>query len=287
MITYRKLLLEGKEVLQKAKIMDFETDAWLLMEFVFEIDRARFFLEQNETVEKEKAEIYRSLLEQRVKHIPLQQITHEAWFFGLPFYVNENVLIPRQDTEVLVEEVLSAVKKNDMQAPKILDMCTGSGCILLSLLANIKGAEGLGADLSEKALEVAKKNGSLLNLKAKWCLSNLFSHINGKYDIIVSNPPYIESAVIETLMEEVREHEPRMALDGREDGLYFYREITRQAGAYLNAGGILAFEIGYNQGEAVSRMLEREQFEDTKVVKDLAGLDRVVIGRKKQEDSHV
>lgn len=287
MITYRKLLLEGKEVLQKAKIMDFETDAWLLMEFVFEIDRARFFLEQNETVEKEKAEIYRSLLEQRVKHIPLQQITHEAWFFGLPFYVNENVLIPRQDTEVLVEEVLSAVKKNDMQAPKILDMCTGSGCILLSLLANIKGAEGLGADLSEKALEVAKKNGSLLNLKAKWCLSNLFSHINGKYDIIVSNPPYIESAVIETLMEEVREHEPRMALDGREDGLYFYREITRQAGAYLNAGGILAFEIGYNQGEAVSRMLEREQFEDSKVVKDLAGLDRVVIGRKKQEDSHV
>lgn len=287
MITYRKLLLEGKEVLQKAKIMDFETDAWLLMEFVFEIDRARFFLEQNETVEEEKAERYRSLLEQRVKHIPLQQITHEAWFFGLPFYVNENVLIPRQDTEVLVEEVLSAVKKNEMQAPKILDMCTGSGCILLSLLANIEKAEGLGADLSEKALEVAKKNGSLLNLKAEWCLSNLFSHINGKYDIIVSNPPYIESAVIETLMEEVREHEPRMALDGREDGLYFYREITRQAGAYLNAGGILAFEIGYNQGEAVSRMLEREQFEDTKVVKDLAGLNRVVIGRKKQEDSHV
>lgn len=166
-------------------------------------------------------------------------------------------------------------------------MCTGSGCILLSLLANIEGAEGLGADLSEKALEVAQKNGSLLNLKAEWCLSNLFSHINGKYDIIVSNPPYIESAVIETLMEEVREHEPRMALDGKEDGLYFYREITKQAGVYLNAGGILAFEIGYNQGEAVSQMLKEEQYEEIKVVKDLAGLDRVVIGRKKQEDSHV
>ena len=287
MITYRTLLSEGKEVLQKAKIMDFEIDAWLLMEFVFQIDRARFFLEQNETVEEEKAETYRRLLAERAKHIPVQQITHEAWFFGLPFYVNENVLIPRQDTEVLIEEVLSAVKKYSIQTPKILDMCTGSGCILLSLLANIEGAEGLGADLSEKALEVAQKNGSLLNLKAEWCLSNLFSHINGKYDIIVSNPPYIESAVIETLMEEVREHEPRMALDGKEDGLYFYREITKQAGVYLNAGGILAFEIGYNQGEAVSQMLKEEQYEEIKVVKDLAGLDRVVIGRKKQEDSHV
>ena len=278
MITYRTLLSEGKEVLQKAKIMDFEIDAWLLMEFVFQIDRARFFLEQNETVEEEKAETYRSLLAERAKHIPVQQITHEAWFFGLPFYVNENVLIPRQDTEVLIEEVLSAVKKYRIQTPKILDMCTGSGCILLSLLVNIEGAEGLGADLSEKALEVAQKNGSL---------SNLFSHINGKYDIIVSNPPYIESAVIETLMEEVREHEPRMALDGKEDGLYFYREITKQAGVYLNAGGILAFEIGYNQGEAVSQMLKEEQYEEIKVVNDLAGLDRVVIGRKKQEDSHV
>ena len=287
MITYRTLLSEGKEVLQKAKIMDFEIDAWLLMEFVFQIDRARFFLEQNETVEEEKAETYRRLLAERAKHIPVQQITHEAWFFGLPFYVNENVLIPRQDTEVLIEEVLSAVKKYSIQTPKILDMCTGSGCILLSLLANIEGAEGLGADLSEKALEVAQKNGSLLNLKAEWGLSNLFSHINGKYDIIVSNPPYIESAVIETLMEEVREHEPRMALDGKEDGLYFYREITKQAGVYLNAGGILAFEIGYNQGEAVSQMLKEEQYEEIKVVKDLAGLDRVVIGRKKQEDSHV
>ena len=178
MITYRTLLSEGKEVLQKAKIMDFEIDAWLLMEFVFQIDRARFFLEQNETVEEEKAETYRSLLAERAKHIPVQQITHEAWFFGLPFYVNENVLIPRQDTEVLIEEVLSAVKKYSIQTPKILDMCTGSGCILLSLLANIEGAEGLGADLSEKALEVAQKNGSLLNLKAEWCLSNLFSHIN-------------------------------------------------------------------------------------------------------------
>ena len=119
MITYRTLLSEGKEVLQKAKIMDFEIDAWLLMEFVFQIDRARFFLEQNETVEEEKAETYRRLLAERAKHIPVQQITHEAWFFGLPFYVNENVLIPRQDTEVLIEEVLSAVKKYSIQTPKI------------------------------------------------------------------------------------------------------------------------------------------------------------------------
>ena len=244
-------------------------------------------MDSGKAVSEEEKTRYLEQIDKRASHIPLQHLTGHQEFMGLDFQVSEDVLVPRQDTEVLIEEVLSAVKKYSIQTPKILDMCTGSGCILLSLLANIEGAEGLGADLSEKALEVAQKNGSLLNLKAEWCLSNLFSHINGKYDIIVSNPPYIESAVIETLMEEVREHEPRMALDGKEDGLYFYREITKQAGVYLNAGGILAFEIGYNQGEAVSQMLKEEQYEEIKVVKDLAGLDRVVIGRKKQEDSHV
>ena len=177
MITYRTLLSEGKEVLQKAKIMDFEIDAWLLMEFVFQIDHARFFLEQNETVEEEKAETYRRLLAERAKHIPVQQITHEAWFFGLPFYVNENVLIPRQDTEVLIEEVLSAVKKYSIQTPKILDMCTGSGCILISLLLERQDARGAGVDVSPEALEVAKENASLLKVenRADFVESDLFS----------------------------------------------------------------------------------------------------------------
>ena len=286
-MTLRELLAEGEHVLQTAGIEDWKMDAWYLLEETLEVTRTRYLVDSGKAVSEEEKTRYLEQIDKRASHIPLQHLTGHQEFMGLDFQVSEDVLVPRQDTEVLIEEVLSAVKKYSIQTPKILDMCTGSGCILLSLLANIEGAEGLGADLSEKALEVAQKNGSLLNLKAEWCLSNLFSHINGKYDIIVSNPPYIESAVIETLMEEVREHEPRMALDGKEDGLYFYREITKQAGVYLNAGGILAFEIGYNQGEAVSQMLKEEQYEEIKVVKDLAGLDRVVIGRKKQEDSHV
>lgn len=290
MSTYRELLNTGKKHLERAGIDDWNTDAWLLLEYVSGMDRTRYFMEQDQIAAETEEERYLDFLKKRAARIPLQQLTHEAWFFGLPFYVNENVLIPRQDTEILVEEVLKEAKKNlpDRRSPlKILDMCTGSGCILLSLLANMENAAGTGADLSEKALEVARENGKRLKLKADWCFSDLFSHIEGKYDIIVSNPPYIASQVIGTLMEEVRDHEPRMALDGKEDGLYFYRRLTKENDRYLKSGGLLAFEIGYDQGKAVRTMMQEALFEDVKVIKDLAGLDRVVTGRKKQEDTHV
>ena len=290
MRTYRELLNTGKKYLERAGIADWNTDAWLLLEHVSGMDRTRYFMEQNQIASETEEVEYLEFLEKRAARIPLQQLTHEAWFFGLPFHVDENVLIPRQDTEILVEEILKETEKKvsgSQDSVKILDMCTGSGCILLSLLANIKKAEGTGADLSKKALEVARKNGNRLKLKAEWRFSDLFSHIEGKYDIIVSNPPYIASQVIDTLMEEVREHEPRMALDGKEDGLYFYRKLTKESGTYLRPGGLLAFEIGYDQGEAVSEMMRDALFEHVKVVKDLAGLDRVVTGRKKQEDTHV
>ena len=166
-------------------------------------------------------------------------------------------------------------------------MCTGSGCILLSLLANLEESEGTGADLSREALKVAERNGKMLGLSAQWINSDLFQQISGKYDILVSNPPYIQTAVIEGLMEEVKCHEPRMALDGKEDGLYFYRKITEQAGAFLNPGGLLAFEIGYDQGEAVARLLKEQGYEEIQIIKDLAGLDRVVTGKKNQEENHV
>ena len=203
--------------------------------------------------------------------------------------MDEHVLTPRQDTEVLVEEVLLEAGK--MQAgssrSRILDMCTGSGCILLALLSVLKEAEGVGADLSEEALAVAAKNSRELGIPAVWKKSDLFADISGTYDIIVSNPPYIESHVVDSLMEEVRDHEPRMALDGTADGLYFYRRISGEAGEYLKPGGILAFEIGYNQGGPVRLMLQDAGYTEIRVVKDLAGLDRVVLGRKKQEEHHV
>lgn len=285
MVTYRELLENGKKYLKEKQIEDGNLDAWLLMEHVCGISRTWYFVHEQEEAPKEQETEYRRLFRLRGEKIPLQQLTHEAYFYGMKFYVNEHVLIPRQDTEVLVEEVLKEAKAG--KGLRILDMCTGSGCILLSLLANLEESEGTGADLSREALKVAERNGKMLGLSAQWINSDLFQQISGKYDILVSNPPYIQTAVIEGLMEEVKCHEPRMALDGKEDGLYFYRKITEQAGAFLNPGGLLAFEIGYDQGEAVARLLKEQGYEEIQIIKDLAGLDRVVTGKKNQEENHV
>lgn len=285
MQSYKELLNNGRKELREKQIDNGDYDAWLLMEYVCGITRTWYFIHEDEKVSDSQAAVYMEMIEKRKNHVPLQQLTHEAYFYGMKFYVNENVLIPRQDTEVLVEEVLKeAGTKEKLQ---ILDMCTGSGCVLLSLLANLKYASGTGVDLSEKALEVAKRNGQELEIEASWINSNLFDRVRGSYDIIVSNPPYIETAVIEELMEEVRIHEPRMALDGCADGLFFYRRITEEAGAYLKPRGLLAFEIGYNQGEAVSRLMEENHYREIRVIKDLSGLDRAVLGIKDQEEKHV
>ena len=184
------------------------------------------------------------------------------------------MLIPRQDTETLVEEVM----RNLHDGMRILDMCTGSGCILLSLLRYSNDCVGTGCDLSEAALQVAQENARALSLEAEFIQSDLFEKVQGKYEIIVSNPPYIPSQEILTLMEEVRDHDPLMALDGREDGLYFYKEIIKGAGQHLHPGGMLFFEIGCTQAEDVSRYLKEAGYKEVTVCKDLAGLDRVVSG---------
>ena len=285
MKTYKDVLEYGKQRLLECEIEDANLDAWLLLEYVSGISRSWYFIHENEEISEDDIEEYQILIEQRGKHIPLQQLTKEAYFYGMKFFVNENVLIPRQDTEVLVEQVLSLSKGKENL--KLLDMCTGSGCILLALLANLKQASGTGVDLSEKALEVAQRNGEELGIEVSWVQSDLFDKVSGSYDIIVSNPPYIETSVIEGLMDEVKLYEPRMALDGTEDGLFFYREITMQAGKYLKNNGILAFEIGYNQGKAVSEFMKENGYKEVQVLQDLAGLDRVVTGRIEKEEQHV
>ena len=285
MKTYKDALEYGKQRLLECEIEDANLDAWLLLEYVSGISRSWYFIHENEEISEDDIEEYQILIEQRGKHIPLQQLTKEAYFYGMKFFVNENVLIPRQDTEVLVEQVLSLSKEKENL--KLLDMCTGSGCILLALLANLKQASGTGVDLSEKALEVAQRNGEELGIEVSWVQSDLFDKVSGSYDIIVSNPPYIETSVIEGLMDEVKLYEPRMALDGTEDGLFFYREITMQAGKYLKNNGILAFEIGYNQGKAVSEFMKENGYKEVQVLQDLAGLDRVVTGRIEKEEQHV
>ena len=193
---------------------------------------------------------------------------------GLRFSVTEDVLVPRQDTETLVEEVMRYLR----DGMEILDVCTGSGCILLSLLRYSNGCRGVGCDISEKALAVAGQNAKELGISAQFIQSDLFESIEGRFEYIVSNPPYIRKDMIPTLMEEVRDHEPLIALDGGEDGLDFYRKITREATEHLYSGGMLFFEIGYDQGEAVKLLMEEEGYEEVTVSQDLAGLDRVVYG---------
>ena len=284
MMTLKSLLAEGREVLTAAQIADADIDAWLLLQYVTGINRMMYLMEPDKSVSNEDTLAYREVIARRATHYPLQYITHTQEFMGLDFYVDERVLIPRQDTEVLVEMTLGFLK----DGMTVLDMCTGSGCILISLAANRKLASGLGVDLSEGALEVAQKNARANGLdQLQWIQSSLFEAFENdldksdklQVDVIVSNPPYIESEVIPTLMPEVRAHEPMMALDGFEDGLYFYREITANAPAYLKNKGYLLFEIGYNQGEAVTDLMRMTGFVNIRIKKDLAGLDRVVYGQ--------
>ena len=293
--TLNGLLKNGQKILEQSGIRD----AWLLLEYITGKSRAYYFAHGDEGVTEETACRYQELIRKRAEHIPLQHLTHQAFFMGYEFYVNEDVLVPRQDTETLMEAALELLKGN--KAPRILDMCTGSGCIITSLMLEVPEASGTGVDLSEKALEVAIRNARELGTadRTKFVKSDLFSaeyfskkdnaeKVTG-YDMLISNPPYIPSGEIEGLMEEVRLHDPRMALDGMEDGLYFYREITRQAMDHIRPGGWLLYEIGCEQGKDVKELLEKEGFIKTEIRQDLCGLDRVVLGQRPllQEEKYV
>lgn len=264
----------GQEQLKNAEIEDATLDAWYLLEFTTGINHAQYFMCMDAEMTLEQEGQYQAHIDKRASHVPLQHIVGTQAFMGLDFEVNEHVLIPRQDTEVLVEEVLKSLTPG----MRVLDMCTGSGCILISLLKLAEGVQGAGVDLSEQALEVAMRNAQKMSVNASFLHSDLFDNVEGRYDVIVSNPPYIRTDVIRGLQEEVRLHDPFMALDGREDGLYFYREIVRESVNYLEKNGRLYFEIGHDQGEDVRELMEEAGFCDVTVKKDLAGLDRVVFG---------
>lgn len=272
-MTLSGLLREGREALQAAGIPEWDLDAWYLLEYAAHCTKNEYFLRPEKEVLPQEKQLYRTLIRKRSAHIPLQYLTGSQEFMGLSFFVDENVLIPRQDTEILVEEALRALGSG----MRVLDVCTGSGCILLSLLRLCAGLEGTGTDLSEKALQVAGENARRLGVEASFVQGDLFEPVSGKYDCIVSNPPYIASREVDVLMEEVRDHEPRMALDGGEDGLYFYRKIAVQSPKYLNDRGRIFLEIGFDQGEAVAGLLA-PAFDEVRIVQDLAGLDRVVCG---------
>ncbi len=273
-MVYRALYQEGMERLRQAGIAEASLDARLLLEYVCGTDRNDMLLRGTREVADKDAQYYRQLLAERADHMPLQYLTNEQEFMGLPFYVDENVLIPRQDTELLVEEIM----KEGHDGKRILEIGTGSGCIILSLLKYSNHCQGTATDISEKALDTARKNAGRLGLDVELIRTDIAAGVRGVYDIIVSNPPYIASGVIPTLMPEVKDHEPVLALDGGEDGLEYYRRILRETKELLAPGGKYYFEIGYDQGEAVKELLEEQGYRDVDVVKDYAGLDRVVYG---------
>lgn len=273
-MTFREAIEVGERVLRLAEIEDAKNDAWLLLALVCKINRTYYYVHMDEMLTEEQAKEFECVLKKRAEHIPLQYITGEQEFMGLTFKVNTSVLIPRQDTETLVEEALKIVRPG----MKVLDMCTGSGCILISILKNTTGVEGIGYDISKQALIVAKENARLNGVATSFERSDLFENVTEVYDVIVSNPPYIPTDVIHGLMPEVSVFEPFEALDGKEDGLHFYRKIVKECRKHLTENGTILFEIGHDQGEAVSNMLRYAGFRAVRVVKDLAGNDRVVIG---------
>lgn len=290
-MTIREVLTNIRERLQKAGIEDFEYESWVFLNWKLHIDRAEFYMNPNGEVKEELLAELDSVLKQREQRVPLQYLMGECEFMGYDFYVDERVLIPRQDTECLVELAVESIQKKKVKLGqgyseaeqkstkvKVLDLCTGSGCIGISVAKLCPDAEVTLADISDGALSVAKKNAQNLCADVTLVKGNLFENIKGRFDYILSNPPYIPSKVIEGLMPEVKEYEPRLALDGEADGLSFYRKIINEAPDYLNPNGRIYFEIGAEQGEDLTNLMNEKGFSEVKVHKDLAGLDRIVTG---------
>lgn len=273
-MNYRDALNLGEKILGMADIADAKTDAWLLLEMVCKIDRNFYYLHMEEDLTEEQLSEYEIALKKRAEHVPLQYIVGETEFMGLKFKVNSSVLIPRQDTETLVEQALKVVRPK----MKVLDLCTGSGCIIISILHNVLDVEGYATDISKQAINVAKENAKCNEVSVNFERSDLFDQVTGTYDVIVSNPPYIPTEEIAKLMPEVKNFEPVEALDGTGDGLYFYRKMIAECREYLNTQGTVLFEIGYNQGKAVTGFLKEAGFKDVRTIKDLSGNDRVVSG---------
>jgi release factor glutamine methyltransferase len=340
-MTLREAYKYGTEKLQESGITNAKQDSFYLLEFVTGFNRAKYYANEQRKMSKEEQKEYTSLIDKRRSRVPLQHIIGITEFMGLPIEVNSHVLIPRQETEVLGETALEIIAKNKIsERIRILDMGTGSGCILISTLYYAKKEfpeiVGVGVDISKEAIEVSKKNAlrngfrvtkvellkdlvynyskdsnnepqiiliesdlfdELDTLNEGVIIENIRGYeknivdtndkgkeIKGKYNIILSNPPYIPTNQIDSLEEEVKCHDPILALDGREDGLYYYRQIIKKSRKYLVEDGVLIFEIGWNQGEAVSKMMIEEGFVDVKTIKDLSGLDRVVLGSNERKE---
>ena len=277
-MTIKEMLSKGMIMLKGNNVDSPKLKARLLLQYILKKPRQYLIVYDNEEVGKKEQWEYFVNIEKLTNGVPLQHITHQQEFMKKNFYVDENVLIPRPDTEILVEETIKIASK--MNKPKILDLCTGSGAIAISIAKNLPNSEVYAIDISSKAIEIAKKNAKELDAKVKFIKSNLFSKLDKmKFDIIVSNPPYIKKDVMKTLSKEVKK-EPELALDGGNDGLDFYRKITTQAIEYLKFGSYLCYEIGYDQKDEVIDIINKQgNYSNIYCKKDLGGNDRVVIAQ--------
>lgn len=290
----KELISIGAKQLRDAGVADAEIDAKELYCFMQNMDRTALMLRWQEVLQDNQCEAYFDLIERRASRVPLQHITGRQEFMGLPFEVNDKVLIPRQDTETMVEDALELLDKGTLRRQEytgglgkgtdVLDLCCGSGAIGISIAKLAKGAHVTCSDLSKEALEVAQRNARLNDCKSvKFTESDMFDAFCGrlgkkKFNLIISNPPYIPPSVIEGLEPEVRDHEPMMALDGGEDGLDFYRIIAQQAPEHLKKGGVLMMEIGFDQKNAVKGLLQKTgRFEKIVGLTDLTGKDRIIV----------
>ena len=286
----RQILEAAADRLAAAGVQEAAGDAWLMMSEAFSISRTDYYMHCDDECDcsgSEQYSLFESMVDRRCRREPLQYILGKSYFMGYEFKVTPDVLIPRFDTEILVEESLKYIKSGD----RILDMCTGSGCIAVSVMLEWNRKQKSASedtrivvdavDISDAALAVARKNAAKLGAEqVNFISGDMFENTKGQYNVILSNPPYIPTEDIKELEPEVKDCEPVTALDGTEDGLFFYRILAGESGKHLHSGGYLLMEIGYNQAEAVSLLLEENNFADIKVVKDLAGLDRVVCGRR-------
>ena len=272
-----ELLRYGKEKLEKQKVEDASIISRILMQYVLKIDRNKLIINKNDNVDINKENEYKEYIEKIIKGKPVQYITNNQEFMKLNFYVDENVLIPQPDTEILVEEVIKSIDK--MENIEILDMCTGSGCIGISLAKNIENTKVTLVDISKEAIEIAKKNviQNEVENKVTFIKSDMFENVKRKFDIIVSNPPYIKTDIIQTLDKQVQ-NEPHIALDGGKDGLDFYKILINEAHKYLKKDGKIFLEIGYDQKQEVENLVKQSKhYKKIETIKDLSQNDRVII----------
>ncbi len=283
MSAYEEVYRHAAALLTEHAVPDAALDAWYLLEHVTGLRRAEYFLRGKEQIPEEQEQAFFSLINRRCERIPLQYLTGVQEFMGFPFAVSPATLIPRQDTECLVEEAIKYLQQYEREyssGARVLDLCTGTGCIVISLAKLCNLSYAVGTDISEEALNIAKRNAKDLNVAAEFYLGDLFAALpqHKVFDLVVSNPPYIPTRDIAGLMPEVREYEPMTALDGAEDGLKFYREIVQTAPEYLSDGGRLLFEIGCEQAEQVRTLMLQRGFTELWTGRDYASLDRMVSG---------